>query len=514
MATNLFAQDPNFHIYICFGQSNMEGQGTIQIQDVNVDNRFKTFQAQTCGNLARTKDNWYKAVPPTCQCYSKLSPADYFGRTMVANLPDSITIGIINVAVGGCDIRLFDKNIYQAYDSTYAESWFTSKVAAYDWNPYQYLIDRALLAQQDGVIKGILLHQGETNTGNAMWPAYVKKIYNDMLTDLSLNASEVPLIAGQVFSGTGNCCSSMNNIINRLDDTISTAHVISSSGCAGQDNAHFDSEGYRKLGRRYATKMLSLLGYTASYFEAECYTPGGLTNWGIWGDAAASSSMYLAVPVGLGSVSIPPTDVEDMLEMPITITKDTTYYIYGRFNNANTSSDAVWIKIDNGAFELLDNKTTTGWQWLELKSLNLTVGAHTITIAFAEAGVKFDKLVVKNAQIVSVGIGEEDFNFCTPFLLGVVGDNAMQGYSLKQNYPNPVTGVNTSISFEIPVRTYVSLKVVNSMGIEVKELAGKEFDSGEHTVVFDPEKSLSPGIYYYTIHAGEFSASSEIIISK
>lgn len=258
--TRAFSQDQNFYIFLCFGQSNMEGQGAIQVQDKTVDSRFQVLQALECSNLGRSKATWYTAVPPLCQCWSGLSPADYFGRTMVENLPDSIKVGVINVAVGGCDIRLFDKDIYQDYDSTYSESWFTNKVKDYEWNPYQYLIDLAQLAQQDGVIKGILLHQGETNTGDAQWPSYVKKIYTDILTDLSLGADSVPLLAGEVLSAEGNCCSAMNTIINRLPDTIPTAYVISSSGCAGQDNAHFNSEGYRILGRRYGMKMLSLLG--------------------------------------------------------------------------------------------------------------------------------------------------------------------------------------------------------------------------------------------------------------
>lgn len=256
---NLSAQDSNFYIFLCFGQSNMEGQGIIESQDSIVNDRFQVFQALDCPNLGRTKGKWYPAIPPTCQCYSKLSPADYFGKTMVINLPDSITIGIINVAVGGCDIRLFDKDIYQDYDSTYTEDWFTSKIEAYEGNPYKYLIDLAKLAQKDGVIKGILLHQGETNTGQILWPTYVKKIYNDMLTDLNLSADSVPLLAGEVLTTEGNCCSSMNPIIDSLPDFIPNAYVISSSGCTGQDEAHFDSQGYRKLGRRYAFQMLSLL---------------------------------------------------------------------------------------------------------------------------------------------------------------------------------------------------------------------------------------------------------------
>ena len=261
LSMNICAQKSNFHIYLCFGQSNMEGQGTIELQDQNVDSRFRVFQAVDCPNLTRTKGKWYTAVPPTCQCYSKLSPVDYFGRTLVANMPDSIIIGVINVAIGGCDIRLFDKDIYQNYDSTYKESWFTSKVASYGWNPYKHLIDLAKLAQKDGVIKGILLHQGETNTGQTQWLSYVKKIYENMLIDLSLKADSVPLLAGEMLSTGDNCCSSMNSIINQLPKTIPTAHVISSAGCVGQDKAHFNSEGYRTLGRRYAIQMLSIMGY-------------------------------------------------------------------------------------------------------------------------------------------------------------------------------------------------------------------------------------------------------------
>lgn len=254
------AQNSNFYIFLCFGQSNMHGAAPIESQDKTVDDRFKLFQTLDCANLNRKKATWYTAVPPTCQCNSGLSPADYFGRTMVANLPDSITVGIINVSVAGCDIRLFDKDKYMDYDSTSKDNWFTSQVIGYEGNPYQYLIKMAKLAQKDGVIKGILLHQGETNTGQEQWLEYVKKIYTDMLTDLSLDAGSVPLLAGELFSGEGNCCSIMNPIIGRLTETIPTAHVISSNGCTGQDAAHFNSSGYRELGKRYAVEMLSLLG--------------------------------------------------------------------------------------------------------------------------------------------------------------------------------------------------------------------------------------------------------------
>lgn len=60
------------------------------------------MQALDCSNLGRTKGEWYTVVPPLCQCSSGLTPVDCFGRVMVAILPDSVQVGVINVAIGGC----------------------------------------------------------------------------------------------------------------------------------------------------------------------------------------------------------------------------------------------------------------------------------------------------------------------------------------------------------------------------------------------------------------------------
>ena len=269
-----FAQtspDPNFYIYLCFGQSNMEGQGTIEDQDKTVDSRFQIMEATNCSNLGRTKGTWYTAAPPLCRCYTGLSPADYFGRTMVANLPDSIKVGVINVSVAGCKIELFDKDNYQAYVSTITEQWLLDIINAYSGNPYAYLVDIAKLAQHDGVIKGILLHQGESNTNDNLWPSKVKKIYNDLITDLSLNPDSIPLLAGEVVNADqGGVCASMNSIIAVLPDTLPNSYVISSSGCTdASDNLHFNSAGYREIGKRYAVKMLSLMGYKVSENKPE-----------------------------------------------------------------------------------------------------------------------------------------------------------------------------------------------------------------------------------------------------
>jgi len=56
----------------------------------------------------------------------------------------------------------------------------------YGGNPYGRLIEIAKLAQKDGVIKGILLHQGESNAGDNAWPLKVKGIYDNLIKDLNL----------------------------------------------------------------------------------------------------------------------------------------------------------------------------------------------------------------------------------------------------------------------------------------------------------------------------------------
>jgi hypothetical protein len=183
-----FSQDPNFYIFLCFGQSNMEGNARIEPQDnVGIDPRFLVLEAVDCPDLHRTKGNWYTAVPPLSRCKTGLTPADYFGRTLVANLPKNIRVGIINVAVGGCKIELFDKDNYQSYVTT-APQWMTGMINQYDGNPYARLVELAKIAQKAGVIKGILLHQGESNPNDSLWTTKVKLVYNNLLKDLNLQS--------------------------------------------------------------------------------------------------------------------------------------------------------------------------------------------------------------------------------------------------------------------------------------------------------------------------------------
>lgn len=265
---NIFAQNPNFQIYLCFGQSNMEGAAKAELQDSTVNPRFQMMSAVNCDNLDRKMGNWYPAIPPLCRCRTNMGPADYFGRTMVEHLPENVKVGVIVVAVGGCKIELFDKDNYQSYVET-APGLMKGMIKEYEGNPYGRLVEMAKLAQKDGVIKGILLHQGESNPNDSLWTRKVKGVYDNLVTDLNLDPKKIPLLTGEtVNADQGGICAGMNSIIATLPEMLPNSYVISSANCAdGPDNLHFSAAGYRKLGARYAAKMLSLMGIHMDYPE-------------------------------------------------------------------------------------------------------------------------------------------------------------------------------------------------------------------------------------------------------
>ena len=256
--------DPNFQIYLCFGQSNMEGNATPEAQDYeNVSERFKMIAAVDFSNPVRKRGEWYTAIPPLCRQGTGLTPADYFGRTMVEKQADNITVGVINVAVGGTSIKGFMEEYVADYVAGEAD-WFKNYMASYDNNPFRRLVETAKRAQNYGIIRGILMHQGETDGGMGNWTENVKKVYERLLSELNLSADNVPLLAGEtVQTDQGGYCGGFNSVIATLPNVIPTAHVISSKGCPQKgDGLHFTAEGYRTIGKRYAECMLKLLTST------------------------------------------------------------------------------------------------------------------------------------------------------------------------------------------------------------------------------------------------------------
>jgi hypothetical protein len=90
-------------------------------------------------------------------------------------------------------------------------------------------------------------------------------------------------------------------------------------------------------------------------------------------------------------------------------------------------------------------------------------------------------------------------------------------FMLSQNYPNPFNP-ETEISFQMPSATYTSLKIFNILGQEVKTLADEHREAGHYTVSWSGRdefgREVTSGVYFYTLKAGEFTATKRMLLLK
>ncbi len=85
-------------------------------------------------------------------------------------------------------------------------------------------------------------------------------------------------------------------------------------------------------------------------------------------------------------------------------------------------------------------------------------------------------------------------------------------YSLSQNFPNPFNP-STEISYEIPKTSYVNIAVYNLLGQKIENLVNEQKPAGRYKVIFNASK-LSSGVYFYSIHAGDFIMTKKMILLK
>lgn len=387
---SMYASDPNFHIYLCIGQSNMEGCGKIEKCDKeNVPERFKVMAAQEFSVPERKIGEWYTAVPPLVGQNYELSPADYFGRTMVANMPENVTVGVVPVAIGGCKIEHLSKD-YDPAKVAEEPLWFKEKMALYDNAPYARLIECARKAQEAGVIKGILLHQGESNNGDTAWPLKVKKVYDDILADLGLAPNSIPLIAGEVVAtDMGGVCGGMNPIIDKLPETLPVAKVVSSAGLPQKgDGLHFTSYAYRELGSRYAKEMLELEGVKnpkLPYSKLESFTSTSDSMTSPDGKTVVTVTDENSCP----TYSVTRNGVDFILPSPL-----------GVFTNIGDYSKNMSLKGGSETKEVTDNYSLSN-----IKKSNVNYIANEKTFTFV------DLATGKPAMEVQMRVGDNDIAF-------------------------------------------------------------------------------------------------------
>lgn len=269
--------DPNFFIFLGIGQSNMQGKAPIEAEDTRSDANFTDADWARYKKMIIVNSNssligtWATAKPPIVRPDTQLGVTDYFGRYLVKGLDERYKIGVVVVAVDGCQIEAFSKNKSVASNYINASgtgSWVKNAAAEYDNYPYGKLVEMARKAQQSGVIKGIIFHQGESGANDNTWLRDVYALYTNLLEDLNLSNDSVPFIAGEplrYYNGSPAPASGTRQYIDMLPNYFKQqsgkdiAYVASSEGLSYYDQYHFSSEGYRTLGKRYGEIMLPLL---------------------------------------------------------------------------------------------------------------------------------------------------------------------------------------------------------------------------------------------------------------
>lgn len=229
--------DPNFHLYLLVGQSNMAGRGVPEELDTTAVPNLLVFAKDKTWQPAREPLHWDKPGAGT-------GPGFSFGREMINNTGKKIRIGLIPAAHGGSSITSWVKGGYHDQTKGY---------------PYDEAIERAKAAMKAGILKGIIWHQGETDSTPEAEPLHLtrlKDLINRFRTELG--TPDLPFVAGEL-GYFKDAYKSMNQILNQLPAQAPFTAVVSAEGLTDKGDAtHFDSASARELGKRYAQAMESL----------------------------------------------------------------------------------------------------------------------------------------------------------------------------------------------------------------------------------------------------------------
>jgi len=230
----------NVWVFIMAGQSNMAGRGIVEAEDTISDKRI--FSINKDGQIIIAKEPLHFYEPERIGLDCGLS----FAKTLITKIPDSITILIIPTAVGGSSIRQW------LGDSTYRNvklfSNFLSKVE---------------IAKQNGVIKGILWHQGESDANEKDIPLHkqrLRALFSKFRSAIGNN--ELPVLLGELgsFSENPENFNLINKAIHEYAAEDKNSSVISTKDLKDKgDHLHFDSKGQRTMGNRFAEAYLKML---------------------------------------------------------------------------------------------------------------------------------------------------------------------------------------------------------------------------------------------------------------
>ncbi len=226
-------------VFILAGQSNMAGRGAIDFNPFNGDTitnrRIQTINQD--GEIVLAKEPLHFYEPKMAGLDCGLS----FARTMLLSIPEDVTILLIPTAVGGSSIRKWiDDSVHRGVSL---------------WSNFK---DKVEIAKKYGTVKGILWHQGEADANANGIPVYVenlKTLFAKMRTEVGQR--KLPIIMGELgyFSKTVNeQFMKINGVMHQYATKDKRSAVVETKGLDHKgDNLHFNSEGQRELGKRYAT---------------------------------------------------------------------------------------------------------------------------------------------------------------------------------------------------------------------------------------------------------------------
>ncbi len=146
-------------------------------------------------------------------------------------------------------------------------------------------------------------------------------------------------------------------------------------------------------------------------YEPECGLVG--ENWDIVEDAEASNGRYVIPKPGFATILAVQAGAEgSQIELTIDIEEAAEYNLFWRVNFPTSSSNSVWVKLNDGNYASLSAAETDGWEWRRMTGWNLEAGQHTILISIRHEGSMLDKLVFSTYPFAPDDLGPDAENLC------------------------------------------------------------------------------------------------------
>ncbi|MCQ2225042.1 MAG: carbohydrate-binding protein [Paludibacteraceae bacterium] len=413
----------NFQIYLAFGQSNMWGNAKVENSDKVAHPRVKKMITVNGSDLY----SWQEGMAPYAAPNGGYSMCDQFAKTLANTVDENVTIGMICVAIPGASIKAFDPAQYQQNIST-GPDWLQNYAKSYGGNPYQRLLDCAKKAQEKGVIKGMIFHQGESDWGYGDWSNTVAKLFKSLCKDLGIDPNETGFVMGELTDGGGR--ERMDAVARQLAKCI----VVDSDGLpAESDGLHFTHAAYETLGKRYAEAMKKLVpmdgcsgtstpkvstpykGVAAQIpgvIEAENYDEGGSRV--AWYDKSSGNecdgvkNTYRSDDVdikkdGNGYV-VGSCQEGEWMKYTVNVVASGDYKIEGRVGEG-AGSGKFTLLMDGEPLAVCDVESTGEWGQYSIQSfgkVSLTEGEHLLTLRIDQDWVDFDWIRFVDANSTGV----------------------------------------------------------------------------------------------------------------